>query len=754
MPKKRLSYKDVLLFLILSCISILLSRSFQKGCFFSVPFLLSVLYLGFNPLLATSSFLLGYFFTFNLKAIYSAIFALIFLVPYFLILKRKNKKPGGELIIFAILSNVGFLLFFNDLSLQVRLIEGAISILLSFVFISSSRTLFVKKFAYKPQNDEIFCLLTFVVFLEFGVLNTLGANVLKAVNIFLILSTSLLLKNGVSTLTAVFLSIVPCFSVGNLNFVAVYSVLSISAIVFIKYSKLLSCFCLLATDLVFTFFTSVYGSFLFSDLIYTLTPIIIFLFLPSSIFNSIQTAINSYDIKCLPRYAVNRTRSIISNRLYGVSQIFSEMEKSFSSLKEFTDSGDELTYKMVDEVILKVCENCPSYTRCRQKNLPSKEELFKILSVGIAKNRISLIDLTKRFTDNCGYVNGIIFEMNELIGKYRKKVKENEDLLSGKELIRMQSDGVAGILKGMAFDYSKTLSFLDKREKIIADALIKKGVRVLEIMFINKDEDYEINLLLDNKALFNDELLKTINEVTNRQNSITFKSGISLNTSAITIKPSPTTDAVFGLSIKTKQNSSQSGDTHSLTKIDEGKFLIALSDGMGSGNQAQRTSATAISLIESFYKAGLESNLILSMVNKVLSLNTDDNFSAMDIMTVDLFEKKADFIKIGAPSSYVLTDNSIKIIDGSSLPLGILDDLSPTGCSFDLQDGSTIILLSDGVSDTFGSSTDLVEFLRTLDNKNPQFISDSILNYALNKEGGIAKDDMTVLAVRIFNKAS
>ena len=136
----------------------------------------------------------------------------------------------------------------------------------------------------------------------------------------------------------------------------------------------------------------------------------------------------------------------------------------------------------------------------------------------------------------------------------------------------------------------------------------------------------------------------------------------------------------------------------------------------------------------------------------VLTINTDDNFSAIDIVVVNLQTMIADFIKIGAPYSFILSDESVKIIESSSLPLGILDDLSPSGCRADLKDGDTIITFTDGISDAFSSSTDLIDFIRTLDNKNPQLIADSILNKALQLDGNIPKDDMTVLCVRIFAK--
>ena len=95
-----------------------------------------------------------------------------------------------------------------------------------------------------------------------------------------------------------------------------------------------------------------------------------------------------------------------------------------------------------------------------------------MLSIGVAKNRISLIDLTKNFSENCGFVNGVIFEMNALIGKYREKVKESEDILSGKELIKMQSEGVSLMLKGLAVDYSKMLNYSSMLERKIDESIL------------------------------------------------------------------------------------------------------------------------------------------------------------------------------------------------------------------------------------------------------------------------------------------
>ena len=333
-------------------------------------------------------------------------------------------------------------------------------------------------------------------------------------------------------------------------------------------------------------------------------------------------------------------------------------------------------------------------------------------------------------------------------------MKEITDISSGKELITMQTDGVSGVLKNMALDFSKSLSYIGETEKIVGESLHKKGITFLEIMALGDDDGVEINLIINPDELNVTKLSLAVSEALGKKMNVVSKTPISINLCAVTLRPAPLLDAAFGLAVQKKNGSTLSGDTHALTKIDEGTFLIALSDGMGSGYQASQTSSTAISLIESFYKAGLESKVILGMVNKVLALNTDDNFSAIDVLSVDLFSKNGDFIKIGSPASYLITEESIQIIEGNSLPLGILDDLSPTGVSIPIDEGATVLMVTDGISDAFGSSTDLIDYLKTLKTLNPQRLADDLLSKAVLLENGTPKDDMTVLAVRIFKKAS
>ena len=107
-------------------------------------------------------------------------------------------------------------------------------------------------------------------------------------------------------------------------------------------------------------------------------------------------------------------------------------------------------------------------------------------------------------------------------------------------------------------------------------------------------------------------------------------------------------------------------------------------------------------------------------------------------------------MKIGSPLGFILSENKIEILESESLPLGILDGVRPTTMRKKLGDGDTILFISDGVTDAFGSSADIAEFLETLSPRNPQSLADALIEEGLRREDGSARDDMTAVAVRLF----
>ena len=179
--------------------------------------------------------------------------------------------------------------------------------------------------------------------------------------------------------------------------------------------------------------------------------------------------------------------------------------------------------------------------------------------------------------------------------------------------------------------------------------------------------------------------------------------------------------------------------------------MFSLCDGMGSGKDAENTSEIAIGLIENFYKAGFDSDLVLSSVNKLLSLQREEKFSALDVCVLDLKNGFADFVKMASPISLIMSNENVSRIESGALPLGIVDKVNPTTKKVVVSSGDNIVFVTDGVSDSFATDEAFEDFVKSCYAKNPQMIADKILEQALANNDGCARDDMTVMVVKVFD---
>jgi len=212
-------------------------------------------------------------------------------------------------------------------------------------------------------------------------------------------------------------------------------------------------------------------------------------------------------------------------------------------------------------------------------------------------------------------------------------------------------------------------------------------------------------------------------------------------------------DVVFGISNITKTGSVSSGDSHSLIRLGNNKYLLALCDGMGSGENARKMSALTMGLVENFYRAGFEDSFILNNVNKLLTVTNQESFSTLDLCVIDLDKEMMDFIKLGAPYGIIKHEQTVDKIETGTLPLGVLGEIKPSINHFAINGKDMVIMVTDGISDAFESYENFAEFVNNITSINPQVVAQIILDEAIKLNGGTAKDDMTVLVARTFLKS-
>jgi stage II sporulation protein E len=685
----------------------------------------------------------------------SALFSAFILTVIKLLYASFKNTIRYECLLFTALSLTCYLLIGNTKTsslLEDRIICAIITVLLTLVFYSSINAINKKGLKFKFSKEEYLAVSLFITALGLGVSNAISPLVFKGASIFLVLFCCFLYKPSFSVVFSGVLGVSFAIYYRELDYVSLFIILSLITNSFMRLSRFLAIIAVVLFDFVFAILFSYY----IDNVLYNVLPTVIgaFMFgvIPKNALTKLKEQLFTFREKQMFRASINQNRIMLSNKLYELSSVFSEMEVAFSAFSSSALTEETAKQKALKELTKTVCDSCANKLRCK-KDDKVISDLNKMIEIGFAKGRLSLIDMPSDTFEYCIKPNDIIFALNKMLNSYRVATVQQQNLIVGRNLISAQAKGVSEILKSLALETGQTLKYKTKTERELADFLMKKGFEIFEILIFGEEENITVSLILKDGKIDYAKLVKCVSEATRKVMSLTDKVNLYADKVHLTLKVSADYDAVFGIACDKKDGSNISGDTHSVIRINQDKFMVALSDGMGSGDNAHKISSVSLSLLESFYKAGMKSHTILSTVNKLLSINAEDSFTALDVCVIDLNILSVDFIKYGSPYGFIVNNSGVKIVEGNSLPLGILDELKPCVFNAKLNDGDIVLLITDGISDAFGSSSDVIEYLRKAPYKNPQALADDILKKAVEKNNGKKFDDMTALAVRIFKKA-
>lgn len=178
-----------------------------------------------------------------------------------------------------------------------------------------------------------------------------------------------------------------------------------------------------------------------------------------------------------------------------------------------------------------------------------------------------------------------------------------------------------------------------------------------------------------------------------------------------------------------------------------GRLHLLLSDGMGSGREAQRESKLALRLIEQFLTAGIEPGCALRTLNAALNLRGDESgsFTTVDLLSVDLTLGEGELIKYGAAPTYIKRSGTVRRLTGSALPAGLQDSGSSVPpVRFPLEKGSFVLMVSDGIADS-GDDGWLQDLLAGWQGEDPHVLVSLVLRECRERRGG--DDDRSAIAL-------
>lgn len=198
------------------------------------------------------------------------------------------------------------------------------------------------------------------------------------------------------------------------------------------------------------------------------------------------------------------------------------------------------------------------------------------------------------------------------------------------------------------------------------------------------------------------------------------------------------------------------GDNFSITKMDAQKAVLMLSDGMGAGENAYRKSEQVVELLEQLLAAGFCKELAIELLNSFVSFLADGSMSSsLDLAVLDLYNGNADFIKLGASTTFIRRKDKVEYIRSTSLPVGVLEQVEFDTCSRKLYHGDIIVMVSDGVLDgiIFEDKEEYVaDVIAGQKTSNVQAMAENIMTEVERMQRGSLRDDSTILIVGVWER--
>lgn len=483
----------------------------------------------------------------------------------------------------------------------------------------------------------------------------------------------------------------------------------------------------------------------------------IFWLIPKSMVEHISEMINT----TFPESGYStKMKDIITQKLLKVSCSFEQLAETLHKLTNWRETGKNVDVTVVfDEAATRVCKRCTNRFRCWQREFNTTyNALMHVVPVLEEYGNIEVAHLPEYFANRCIKVKEYVAEINKQFDNYRVESVWQQKIDNSREMVTDQLYGVSKIIGNLSKELTAEIQFDPILEEELMSALNEKNIHAKDITAIkNADNRYEISLTMSpcgGKGLCTEMIVPLTSMITGTAmcNKTVGCSSLEKKDKCILRLAQQERFTINCAAVKqAKDGQNINGDNYSNMPVSGGRYIMAISDGMGSGKKAASQSNTTVELLEKFLNAGFDKASAIKLINSVLLLRSaDETFATIDIAMMDLFSGNTEFIKIGANTTYLKRGNKLDRIISTSLPAGILGDVDIESEHKILQGNDFIIMLSDGVENV--QDLWIEAYLNTIKDSSPEILANHLMRKAIERSGGVS-DDMTILVGKVSEVA-
>ena len=402
--------------------------------------------------------------------------------------------------------------------------------------------------------------------------------------------------------------------------------------------------------------------------------------------------------------------------------------------------GDKETIYKLNTVSETISEMAKSYSEVAATTIEADEELKNDNKQSFKEEFLNNIE---DFSDNILYED-IIYDDDCILDSIYDLLEEKEEI-SKEELIEIFEDNNSYII-GINEEDERNKEIEKDINQIVKT--INHTYRINNLNMIWKQKEANNKKVLANQLGGVSKVISSLaDEIEDKEKNVGSDSHID-SKKEINFKIEIASRTVA------KNNSEISGDSFVQTKLRDGKYMMAISDGMGSGPRAKKSSSTVIKMLKRLLTTGFDKDVSIGLINSSVNLNSsEETYATIDISVFNNTTGNIEFIKNGACPTFIKSEKNVEVVKAVSLPAGIVEDIDLVVYDKDLKGGEIVVMCSDGILESNSELTNkeiwVKELLENIGTDDIQRIADILLQESIDNGLGIAKDDMTILIAKV-----
>ncbi len=474
---------------------------------------------------------------------------------------------------------------------------------------------------------------------------------------------------------------------------------------------------------------------------------VLFMVLPQNLINTIGSFRIATDHVEQGAEGISRE---LHTRLTLAGSVMREVRSAVDSVSERLKkiNADDIT-TVYDAAADAVCARCAKRMACWGPCYNSTMGTFHGLGTVLKdKGSVSEADFPRPFAEGCNKTRQLCAVVNEEYERFRGRESSARRFGELRAVVSGQFEAMGELLDELSEEAARKRTRHVRLSGAVREYLESTNIYPREaVCETDLNGRITLTILIDTdeiESISRVRLARVLGRVCKRElalPTVVEKDGVT----TIRLKERARFEPVYGEYQSAYRDGRLCGDSIRYLS-DGGRVQLVLSDGMGSGPAAAVDSAMASSLLTRMMSAGLGATGALKFANAaLLTKSAEESLATADISLVDLHTGKAEFYKAGAAPTFVRSGGKAFMLEGDSLPIGILNGISVDHSGIELTEGDIVLMVSDGV--VFDGGEWVVKELERYQGDDMQALAKTIVETAKQRRSDGHEDDISAAAL-------